>query len=81
MTIEQAIRLLAGILVLAGVLLTLAVSQWWLLLPAFVGLNLTQSVFTGFCPAESIFRKLGLRNEKSCCENKTSESAGCCCAK
>ena len=35
-------------------------SSWWLLLTAFVGLNLVQSAFTGFCPAEMIFRKLGV---------------------
>jgi hypothetical protein len=36
------------------------VSPWWLLLTAFVGLNLLQSSITGFCPAAVIFRRVGL---------------------
>jgi hypothetical protein len=35
------------------------VNPWWLLLPAFAGLNLIQSVFTGFCPPTLVLRKLG----------------------
>ena len=36
------------------------VSPWWLLLTAFVGLNLLQASVTGFCPAAIVFRKLGI---------------------
>ncbi|MGB5107581.1 MAG: DUF2892 domain-containing protein [Candidatus Zixiibacteriota bacterium] len=57
MTIENAIRLLAGTLVLAGLCLSLLVSPWWLLLAGFVGLNLIQSSFTHFCPAEIVLKK------------------------
>jgi hypothetical protein len=60
MTIEGAVRVLAGSFVLLGVLLSSLVSPWWLLLDVFVGLNLIQSAFTGFCPAEKIFRRLGV---------------------
>jgi Protein of unknown function (DUF2892) len=60
MTIESAIRLLAGSLILLGLALSQLVSPWWLLLTAFVGLNLAQSALSGFCPAESIFRRLGV---------------------
>lgn len=60
MTIEKAIRILAGIMVLAGAALAVWVNPWWLLLTAFVGVNLIQSVFTGLCPAEAIFKKAGL---------------------
>ncbi len=59
MTTHDLIRLLAGAVTLAGVALTRFVSPWWLLLPAFVGLNLIQSVFTGFCPPTLLLRKLG----------------------
>lgn len=59
MTIERAIRVLAGTLVLAGVILSRAFSPWWLLLTVFVGANLLQSAFTKFCPAELIMRRLG----------------------
>ncbi|NBV22998.1 MAG: DUF2892 domain-containing protein, partial [Proteobacteria bacterium] len=50
MTTYDLVRLLAGFVTLVGVALTRFVDPWWLLLPAFVGLNLIQSVFTGFCP-------------------------------
>jgi hypothetical protein len=58
MKMENRIRILAGSLVLTGVLLTWLVSPWWLLLPTFVGLNLIQSALTGFCPAELILAKI-----------------------
>ena len=62
MKLENRIRLLAGSMVLVGVTLSALVSSWWLLLPAFVGANLVQSVFTGFCPAELILGKLFHQN-------------------
>ena len=65
MRVESAVYVLAGSLVLTGTILALLVSPWWLLLPAFVGTNLVQSAFTGFCPAEKIFRRLGLQT-RSC---------------
>ena len=67
MTIENAIRLLAGSLVLISLVLATLVNTWWLLLAAFVGFNLFQSALTGFCPAEMIFRKIGIgrRSEQS----------------
>ena len=59
MKIEALIRLLAGTVTLTGVILTYFVSPWWLILPAFAGLNLIQSVFTGFCPPSLLLAKLG----------------------
>ena len=60
MNIDRAVLLLAGTMVVASVLLATLVSGWWLLLTAFVGLNLMQSSVTGLCPAASVFRRLGL---------------------
>ena len=57
MTLENSIRLLAGALVLISVTLGYLVSPYWFLLTAFVGLNLIQSSFTKFCPAEIIISK------------------------
>lgn len=57
MSTEYAIRLLAGTLVLTGLALGLLVSPWFFILVGFVGLNLIQSSFTGFCPAEMMIRK------------------------
>jgi hypothetical protein len=62
-SVESAIRILAGSLVLLSLTLTLLVSSWWLLLAAFVGVNLIQSAFTGFCPAEIVFRRLGVASK------------------
>ena len=67
MKLEHAIRILAGTMVLISISLAHWVSQWWLLLSAFVGLNLIQSAFTGLCPAENVLRKLGLGKEGSNC--------------
>jgi len=58
MKMENRIRILAGTMVLIGVVLTQVFSSWWLLLPTFVGVNLIQSAFTGFCPAELILGKI-----------------------
>jgi hypothetical protein len=60
MKLESAVRIMAGTMVLTSLALAHWVSPWWLLLAAFVGVNLIQSAMTGFCPAEMIFRKLGI---------------------
>lgn len=60
MNIDRAVMAFAGVMILASVALTQLVSPWWWLLTAFVGLNLLQASFTGFCPAAILFRKLGL---------------------
>jgi hypothetical protein len=59
MKIDSLVRLLAGTVTLTGVIITHFVSPWGLVLPAFAGLNLIQSVFTGFCPPVIILTKLG----------------------
>ncbi|OAM88978.1 DUF2892 domain-containing protein [Termitidicoccus mucosus] len=58
MKLEYRIRILAGTMVLASLALGHLVSLWWLLLAAFVGVNLIQSAFTSFCPAENILAKI-----------------------
>lgn len=60
MTIERAVRLLAGVMILASLALAHWVSLYWLWLTVFVGLNLLQSGFTNWCPAIAIFRAMGL---------------------
>jgi hypothetical protein len=60
MTVERAVRLLAGLIVLVSLALAHWVSASWLWLTAVVGLNLLQSAFTNWCPAMAIFRGLGL---------------------
>jgi hypothetical protein len=61
MTIERALRALAGFFVMLSVALGYWVHPGFFLFTAFVGLNLLQSAFTNACPAMALFRKLGLR--------------------
>ena len=61
MSIDRAVMALAGSFILLSLLLGHFVSPWFLLFTAFVGLNLLQAAFTGFCPAAMIFKRLGLR--------------------
>jgi hypothetical protein len=63
MTVNKALRAMAGIVVLLTLALGHWVSPWWYLFTAFVGLNLLQSAFTNWCPAMTIFRKLGLQDD------------------
>ena len=61
MNIDRAVLTLAGSMVLISAALATMVSPYWLLLTAFVGANLLQAAFTGFCPAANVFRLLGLK--------------------
>ncbi len=61
MTVDRAVLMLAGSIVLVSLALAWLVSPYWLLLTAFVGANLFQAAFTGFCPAATVFRKLGVK--------------------
>jgi DUF2892 family protein len=62
MTINSAVRLLAGSMVLISIALSIWVHPYWIALAIFVGFNLVQSSFTGFCPPSIIFRRLGLKD-------------------
>ena len=57
---QSIIYFVAGTLVLTGLALGYWVNQLWLILTAFVGFNLFQTAFTGFCPLERILIKLGI---------------------
>ncbi len=61
MTVDRAVLCFAGLVVLAGIVLANTVNSWWILLSAFAGLNMIQASFTGFCPAATIFKKLGIK--------------------
>ena len=60
MTTENGIRILAGTMALTGAALSHYVHPNWIWLVVFVGVNLIQSAFTGFCPAALILEKTGL---------------------
>ncbi len=61
MTLDRAVLAFAGTMVLLSAALTYLVSEWWLLFTVFIGLNMLQSAFTGFCPAAIVFKKLGVQ--------------------
>lgn len=61
MTLDRAVLAFAGSMLLVSLLLTYFVSPYFVWLTVFVGFNLIQSAFTGFCPAAIIFRKLGIK--------------------
>ena len=62
MTVDNGVRVVAGTFVLVSLALGLKVNPWWFAFTAFVGVNLIQSAFTGFCPAASILKKLGFKS-------------------
>lgn len=62
MSIDRAVMMFAGIMVLVSLALAHFYSPYWLWLTVFVGLNLIQASFTRVCPAAIIFRKLGLKS-------------------
>ena len=76
MTINNAVNVMAGAVIMAGLALahfagTIDITQMsWLWLVAFVGANLFQMGFTGFCPAKMVFKAMGLKesdSNSSCC--------------
>jgi hypothetical protein len=82
MTVNRAVRIFAGFMVMASLALAHFTGQInlgqpsWLWLTAFVGINLFQMGFTGFCPAAKIMKALGLKDPASC---GTGAATGKCC--
>jgi len=64
MKMEDSIRAIAGVFILLSLLLAHVHSRYWLWFTAFVGLNLLQSAFTGWCLMEKILEKLGVPPRK-----------------
>jgi hypothetical protein len=83
MTVNRAVSIFAGLMIMASLSLAHFSGQinmgqmGWLWLTAFVGANLFQMGFTGFCPAAKIMKALGLRDSDSC--STSSSSTGKCC--
>lgn len=74
MTQERIIRIMAGFFILLSLALgfdgsPIYVSKWFLAFTAFVGFNLLQSGFTGFCPPEKLLSRMGVKkgDGSSCC--------------
>ncbi len=60
MNIDRAVFALSGFVVLGSLALGQLHSSNWLYLTAFAGLNMVQAAFTGFCPAATVFKHLGI---------------------
>lgn len=61
MNIDRLVNAMAGSFILLSLLLSQVHSPYWLWFTAFVGANLLQASFTGFCPAAKIFKALGAK--------------------
>lgn len=61
MTVDNGVRVVAGSMLLLSLLLTVWVHPGFIWLSVFIGVNLIQSAFTGFCPAAMILRWMGLK--------------------
>lgn len=62
MSIDRFVMAFAGTVVLVSLLLSLVHSGYWLWLTAFVGANLLQAAFTGFCPLAMLLKKMGFKS-------------------
>jgi hypothetical protein len=62
MNLDRAVMSTVGVMILVSLALAHWVSPNWLWFTAFMGLNLFQASFTGFCPAATIFKRLGIRD-------------------
>ncbi|HDO1310075.1 DUF2892 domain-containing protein [Aeromonas veronii] len=61
MTVDNGVRIVAGCMLLLSLILTTWVHPSFVWLSAFVGVNLIQSAFTGFCPAAMILKRIGFK--------------------
>ena len=62
MNIDRFVFRIAGVMILVSLALGVYVSPYWFLFTAFVGANLLQSSFTGFCPLAVILKRLGVQS-------------------
>lgn len=62
MSIDRIVMAFAGAMILFSVILAVVHSTYWLFFTAFVGVNLFQAAFTGFCPLVMILKKMGVKS-------------------
>ena len=66
LSVENAVYRFAGVMVLLSVALTYWLHPYFIWFTVFIGANLLQYSFTGFCPAAIVFKMLGLKTEAQC---------------
>lgn len=62
MNLDRAVLAFAGVVVLVGAILSVAVNPWWIALTIFAGANMLQASVTSFCPIALVFKRLGVRS-------------------
>ena len=62
MNLDRLVFTIAGSFILLSVLLSVFHSPYWLFFTAFVGANLLQASFTGFCPLAVLLKKAGVKS-------------------
>lgn len=67
MTIDRMLRLIAGVFIILSLVLSQVHSGYWLYCTGFVGLNLSQSFFTNWCPMMTLLRVLGFKENCASC--------------
>jgi hypothetical protein len=67
MTVNDAIKFIAGVFILVSLVLGHYVNEMWFLFTVFVGINLLQSSLTKWCLMGIILKKLGLKESSECC--------------
>ncbi|MCK5424673.1 MAG: DUF2892 domain-containing protein [Emcibacter sp.] len=65
MTLDRVVFAIAGAMIMTSLALGLTVHIYWLGLAAFVGLNMFQTAFTGFCPLAIMLKKIGIKPGKA----------------
>lgn len=65
MTLDRVVFAIAGAMIMTSLTLGLTVHIYWLGLAAFVGLNMFQTAFTGFCPLAIMLKKIGIKPGKA----------------
>lgn len=61
MSIDRIVMVFAGAMIIASTLLAVYHNMNWLWLTGFIGVNLLQSAFTGFCPLAMVLKKMGIK--------------------
>lgn len=62
MSVDRVVFMFAGVAIWAGLIIWYMTQEpLWLIIPAFVGANMFQAAFTGFCPLAIILKKLGIK--------------------
>lgn len=65
MNLDRAVFAIAGVFILTSLILSRVHSEYWLLFTGFVGLNMLQAAFTGFCPLAKVLKAVGMKSGRA----------------